>query len=48
MEQSVRRKQQQSNKALHPTAYILRFGRSSRRSGFRRRVNFGVEWQRAG
>ena len=30
------------NKALHPTAYSLRFGRSSRRSGFRRRVSLVV------
>jgi hypothetical protein len=30
------------NLALHPTAYSLRFGRSFRRFGFRRRVNFFV------
>ncbi len=34
--------QQQHNKALHPTAYSLRFGRSSLRSGFRRRVSLVV------
>ena len=34
--------QQRANKALHPTAYSLRFGRSSRRSGFRRRVSLVV------
>ena len=34
--------QPQSNKALHPTAYSLRFGRSSLRSGFRRRVSLVV------
>jgi hypothetical protein len=30
---------------LHPTAYSLRFGRSSRRSGFRRRLRFSVRLQ---
>ena len=34
--------QRQHNKALHPTAYSLRFGRSSRRFGFRRRVSLVV------
>ena len=34
--------QQRANKALHPTAYSLRFGRSSRRFGFRRRVSLVV------
>jgi hypothetical protein len=34
--------QHQPNKALPPTAYSLRFGRSSRRSGFRRRVSLVV------
>jgi len=32
----------QHNKALHPTAESLRFGRSSLRSGFRRRVSLVV------
>lgn len=34
--------QQRDNKALHPTAYSLRFGRSSRRFGFRWRVSLVV------
>jgi hypothetical protein len=34
--------QQRLNKALHPTTYSLRFGRSSLRSGFRRRVSLVV------
>ena len=42
-----RMRQQQPNKALHPTAYSLRFGRSSRRSGFRRRVSLVVRPLRA-
>jgi len=37
----------QPNKALHPTAYSLRFGRSSRRFGFRRRVSLVVRPLRA-
>jgi len=39
---SVGAYQQRPNKALHPTAYSLRSGRSSRRSGFRRRVSLVV------
>ena len=39
--------QQRANKALHPTAYSLRFGRSSRRFGFRRRVSLVVRPVRA-
>ena len=44
---SVAMSRQRQNKALHPTAYSLRFGRSSRRFGFRRRVSLVVRRLRA-
>jgi hypothetical protein len=44
---ALKSRQPRQNKALHPTAYSLRFGRSSRRSGFRRRVSLVVLPSRA-